>query len=115
MIDQFFITQDLSFECKRNILIKAKSFAYNWWVDILDCSKSITRKKIEMSFDEILNKFVINSHFVIKICSIDYNTEQPYLEIGFCTMSDPSYYLWLCLDLKHLPYFINHYDLKLRK
>lgn len=108
----FYSTRNLDFETKIKILNEAKAMAYYWRVDELDCNVSFFRRKIEMSFEDIMKKFKNNSHFVIIVRPIDFVTEKPYLEIGFCLLQPHDYYLWLYLDLKHLPYFINTYDLK---
>lgn len=94
-------THDLTIEQKVDILHRAKAVCYNWWVDILDCSKSFHRQKIEMSFEEIMAKFDDRSFFVI----IHRTFHENYLEIGFSTMDTPDYFLWMMLDPKYIPEF----------
>lgn len=104
MSHKFYDTSGLSLEEKLAILDGAKEKADRWWVDILDCSVSIRRQKIEMSYEEIKNKLANDSHFVI----IHRNNSpvEDHLEIGFSTMgAEPNYYLWIYLDVKYIPEF----------
>lgn len=111
MRDTFYKVHNLSFVRRRNILKKAKSLAYDWRVDFRSYETKYIRKKVEMSFEDIMKKFNKDCHFVIIARDRDIMTNEPYLEIAFCTLTEPEYYLWLYLDLSHLTYFINTYDL----
>ena len=110
MQDIFYDTIKLTLKQKNNLLIEAKKLSYEWWVEILDCTKSFHRKKIEMLFDEILIKLTNKSHFVI----IHRKINEEMLEIGFSTMEDPSYFLWIYCHIEHLKYFIEKYNLNER-
>jgi hypothetical protein len=112
MNDIFFDTRNFSYIKKRNILMTAKSLCYDWWVDIKGNETKYYRKKIEMSFSEVMKKFNPDCHFSIIHRWIDFTTQKPYLEIGFCTLTEPEYFLCLYLDESHLPYFIKTYNLK---
>lgn len=105
MSHQHFATRKLSLKQKLDLLRRAVEKCDHWWVDILDCSKSFCRQKIEMSFEEILKKLDNRSHF----CIIHRNLPpiKDYLEIGFSTMNAlrPDYFLWIILDIKHLEEF----------
>lgn len=63
--DIFYDHAHLSNKQKIELFYDAKEQSYEWWVDILDCEKSIARQKIEMSFEDIIKKFGKGSHFVI--------------------------------------------------
>jgi hypothetical protein len=89
---------NLTFEEKKQLLLRAKAVCQNWWVDILDCAKSYSRQEIEMSFEEILGKFNKDCHFAVVHRHLP--PVENYLEIGFSTFADPSYFLW-----KYLPEF----------
>lgn len=95
-------TNSLSIDQKRNILLLAKEKCYEWRVDILDCSVSFFRQKIDMSFDEIMGKFNDSCFF-----SVIHRNFPPdnYLEIGFSTMRTPEYFLWIYLDIEHIEKF----------
>lgn len=92
----FFPTQLLTLEQKRDILRNAKERCREWWADVLDCSKSFRRQRIDASFEDMMARLDERSHFVIihrNSCGDD------YLEVGFSTMaSGPDYFLWIILD-----------------
>jgi len=91
----------------------AHSKCYKWWVDD---QPSWTRRKIDMSIDEVI-KFLYNHkiHFSI-IHRRGYDNRDWHLEIGFCTLArkdkNGDIFLWIELDEKYLPYFIETYKLK---
>ena len=104
---QFYNTNDLSLSEKRVILREAKEKCFKWWVDDLP---GMARRKIEMSFKDILKKLDSSCHFVI-IHRKGYS-DPWFLEIGFTTMKEKTYYLWICCDEEHIPFFIKKYKLK---
>ncbi len=108
--DIFYSTEKLSFEQRRQVLLDAKEKCYKWHVDILDCKVSWARQYIDMSFEDIMQKFNNSAHFVI-INRKGYKEEEFNLEIGFSTMIDPSYYLWIHLKESEIDYFIEKYKL----
>ena len=92
----FYTTEYLSFATKVEIINTAFTKNTKWWVDILDCNKSFSRKEIKMSFQEIMYKFNENCCFKV-IHRRGY--EIPfYGEIIFSTKNDPSYFLWIRLN-----------------
>lgn len=92
--------QHLTIEQRRKICALAKEECRRWWVDKLDCSVSIARQLVEMSFEDIMAKLDERCHFVI----IHRNTwGDDYLEIGFSTIGkEPAYFLWIILDPEYL-------------
>lgn len=96
-------TLNLTLEQKTDILRRAKEVCDYWWVDILDCSKSWRRQKIDMSFEEIMLKYD-GSH--LSIIHRDLPPEN-HLEIGFRIGEPlgPDYFLWIILDPKYIPEF----------
>ena len=118
----FYTSKSLGLKKKKAILEDAYQKCYEWWVDELDCSISYTRRKIEMSFVEIMKMLDKKSHFVIihrrGFTPEDQNNIQDpyrwYLEIGFCTMvPEVNHYLWIQCEQDLLPYFIEKYKLKI--
>ena len=109
--DIFYINNKLSIKQKKQLLIEAKNLSYNWWVDILDCNKSILREKINMPFDEIMSKFDNSCHFTI----IHRKFFENKLEIGFCTLKSPDHFLWIECKPNKIKHFISKYNLKEQK
>lgn len=111
--DTFFITNKFDLETKKQILVDSKELATNWWVDILDIEKSFTRTKIEMSFEDILDKLDNKSHFVL-IHRKGYSGDEDdfYGEVGFSTMNYPSYFLWIYLNVDDFYKIVEKYKLK---
>jgi len=98
----------------------AYSKCYNWWVDNQPGWK---REQINISLDKILEYLYTEKiHFTIihRRGYESFNTKDSFnkwhLEIGFCTMSrkhqDGDLFLWIELDEKYIPYFIETYKLK---
>jgi len=109
--DIFYDTDNLSFPDRVQILYEAKQLCHNWRVDILDCSKSLARQKIDIPFDEILSKFDEDAHFVIIHRKLFY-LEEYHVEIGFRAKGGIDYFLWIYLDEKYIDHFVNKYNLK---
>lgn len=102
MISVFYPTDHLSLDESRAILLLAKEKCRRWWVDKLDCSESLCRQKVEVSFDEIMQKFDSTCLFNV----IHRNNIEDYLEVGFCTVgSVVDHFLWIIIDPIHIPEF----------
>jgi hypothetical protein len=120
--DVFYKVDKLSLSKKIEIMNYAKSICFKWWVDKLDCSVSISRQKIDMSFDEIIEKFTNKCHFVIihrrgdtkwKDKDKDNLYDEWCGEIGFCTMGlGIDYYLWIYITEEQLENLINKFNLE---
>jgi hypothetical protein len=100
--DIFYNTRELSIEQKIDILKYAYEICDRWHVDTLDCNISWARQEIEMPFDEILQKLSPISHFTFihrrgfrNSKGEPVNDNEYVIEIGFCTMKDPEYFLWI--------------------
>lgn len=93
----------LTLEEKRSICYQAKEKCDRWWVDILDCSKSWHRERVDMSFEDIMAKLDHKCHFVIIHRDLE---PENYLEVGFSTLNTgPDYFLWIHLYVKYLDEF----------
>lgn len=120
--DIFYNTESLSLEDKKTILEDAKAMAYHWWVDILDCNVSMARQKINMDWNDIVLKLDNRCFFSIiyRKGYEDQRSDKKWfinhwcLEIGFCTMKSPEYYLWILVDEKEVDSFIKKWNLKER-
>jgi hypothetical protein len=99
--DIFYDVYSLDFETKKEIINWSFKNKKYWSVDKLDCSVSFARKKVEMSFEDILNKFNNSSHFIVihRRGYVD-RKEDWKLEIGFRTMESPDYFLFIWCDEK---------------
>lgn len=107
MNDIFYNTTQLSLSEKVMIIRDAFDSKSYWWVDILDCSISFSRQKIDMPFEEIMSKFHNKAHFVV----IHRNGVEEIGEIGFCTFTNPEYFLWIHLSVQNLNVLIEKYKL----
>jgi hypothetical protein len=63
-------------------------------MDVLDCNESFCRKKIEVSFQDAVRKYDGSPLTVI----MRHDRGSDYLEIGFSTMTTPSFYLWVIVS-----------------
>ncbi len=107
----FYNHTHMSLEQKVELMREAKELAYEWWVDILDCSVSWARQRVEMKFDEILKKFDNECHFFFIHRRGFLKDEDDFIETGYRTMTDPDYFLWINMKLEKLPYFVKKYNL----
>lgn len=116
------INGDVSPHIWEDICRDAKDKCYHWHVDHLP---GFAREAIHMDFDEILKYLYTEKiHFVI-IHRRGYRNPSN-LEIGFSTLSlskilpttkidvKGSLFLWINVDEKHIPYFIEKYKLEHR-
>lgn len=101
-------TDHLSLHQKKAICRLAHPKCTNWWADMLDCSKSVRREEIDVSFDEIMEKLDEDAYFTI----IHRNSShENHLEIGFRTGGlGPDYFLWMILDPEHIDDFTTKLD-----
>lgn len=121
---------DISPHIQEEILRDAKDKCYHWHIDHLP---TWARERIDMPFDEVLKYLYQESiHFVIihrrGYSPRDENDEwnKWYLEIGFSTLARTTklpttkidikgdLFLWINLDEKYIPYFVEKYNLEKR-
>ena len=93
-----FDTNDLPSDRIREIIHRAKKLCTNWQVEILDCTKSFARQKIDMSFEEFMEtKFRDEKRFFTVIHRNGFGED--HLEVCFSTMGlGPDYFLYLTVD-----------------
>lgn len=96
-----FKANGLTLDEKVKILNDSYNMCFTHWVDKLDCKESFLRQCIDMSFEEVMQKFDDSCIFTL-LHRIAF-TEQEHIEVGFCTL-DPtvSYYLWIQVSMEHL-------------
>jgi len=107
----FYRTRDLTIGDKIQLIEFAKTLSERWWLDILK-SGSYRRERIDMGFDEIINKFNNTCHFVV-ILRKDPADNSTYGEIGFSTITEsPEYFLFIHLKTKEFFKVINKFNLR---
>ena len=111
----FYNTSGLSMAEKTALLIDCKDVSYEWWADMLDCSVSMSRKRIDCSFEDILKRLKENTHFVVigrGTWGSPIGEDREHFEIGFRTMdSDVDYFLFIEVDSENMPPIIDKYSL----
>jgi len=110
-MDIFYNTQELSLEKKIALLDDCKAVCFLWWVDKLDCSVSFCRERIEMTYEEIIQKLTNKSHFVVIDRKHWLSDEKKHFEIGFCTMANIEYFLFIHVEDKMICPIIEKYGL----
>lgn len=107
-MSMFFNIRDLSLTDKQILLNQAYEKSSSFWVDHLDCSKSWSRVKVDMTYEEVLTKLEASSHFTV-ILRNNPNGEV-YGEVGF--VSNDSYYLWIILPEDKFMQLVGDWKLK---
>lgn len=128
MQDKFYNIDKLELNEIHEILRESKKHSFEWWVDKLDCSEDISRKKVDMSFEDAMKKAndksiysFIHRYNNMMIGNSYYDSEEvdifgrprEYLEVGYRTMDKIDYFLWIYVTIDKKGYFLNKYDLKL--
>jgi len=110
--DIFYQIDKLPLEQGMQLLRGAKELAYEWWTDILDCSVSYARQRVEMEFEEALKKVTENT-FLFFIHRRGYDNWKWHLELGYRTMtSTPDYFLWIRVDEEKIEQLVEKYNLE---
>ena len=112
MRDIFYNTRELSLAQKTAILKDCKEICFRWWTDKLDCSISWARQIIDMTFEEIMNKFNDEAHFVVVDRVFWPIDENKHFEIAFRSMTAIDYFLWLWVEDEKMQMIIQKYNLK---
>ena len=111
-MDTFYNTRELSLEQKIALIKDCKEICFHWWTDILDCSVSFARQRIDMTFEEIMTKFNNKAHFVVIDRFYHMLDEKKHFEIGFSTMVGIEYFLFIWVEDEKMPMIIEKYNLK---
>jgi hypothetical protein len=109
--DIFYNLHGVPLERRIQLMERARSSAYELWVDKLDCRESWCRQLTGMSFEDVMKKFDMSCHTV----AIHRRAHRPadvYGEIGFCTMgAEPNYYLFMYVTSQSLIEIVNGFRL----
>jgi len=98
----------------RAFLEDCVSKSYKTRCDELDCSKSFSRVNTEKTLNEILgmiseSRFV---HCVFIIRNPIFKYEKQDIEAGLRLTNGIDYFIWINIEINHLDYFTNKYELK---
>lgn len=125
--DIFYNIGSLELDQIKELLKEAYVMCDKWSVDELNCSKSWSRQKINMSFEEVMKKanddtfyIFIHRFNLMMYGNSAYDGEdkdimgrrRQYLEIGFRTMTSIDYFLWIHVPVKKKEYFLDKYNLE---
>ena len=111
-MDIFYNTQELTLAQKIALIKDCMAICFNWWADKLDCSVSLARQRIDFTFDEIMEKFNNDAHFVVVDRKFHMTFEKKHFEIVFRTMTGISYFLWIQVEDEKMQVIIEKYNLK---
>jgi len=114
--DDHYDTLNIEYEKFKKLLLDAKDLSYEWSMDVLDCKKSWAREKINISFEDAMEKFDKNcfKFFVYRKGYVDSigDGESWLLEMGFRTFTTgASYFMWIHCTDKNLPFFMAKYGI----
>jgi hypothetical protein len=107
----FYSVNDLDLKIKTSIIEDSIDACYEYHIDILDCSKSWARQRSDLTLNEIKEKLTDDCHFVF-IERENYFTKEKHGEVGFSTLKDPSYFLFIYMDVNELNKLKDKYNLK---
>lgn len=109
--DIFYDIRTLPLEDKVKIIQDAKDACREWWVDELNCSISWSRRRIKMSYEDVMKKYDQKCHTVV-ILRRGSDPDQYYGEVGFTTMKGVDHFLWVILDVDKLMEIVDKHKLK---
>jgi len=112
----FYKTHNCDINIFKDIIHDAYDVCYDWWVDILDCSTSFARQKIEMPLNDVLK--MIDDRTLFTVIHRKGYKDNPmwkwHGEIGFRTMSNSAdHFLWICIEEPELEKLVNKYKLEM--
>lgn len=88
---------NLTFEEKIKLMREAQELSFNWWVDVLDCSKSFARVRMDIAFEDALALARPDTLFTVIQREPVIKGDKEYFEFGFRTTQSPDYFLWICV------------------
>lgn len=104
-----FFDINLNHEQTISLFNESKEVCEHWWFDILDCTKSIQRQRVDISFENALKYYTDKDIPSLILRRFDFNE---YFEVGFHTLGDPGYFLWIIVSLKKMKSLIKKYKLR---
>ena len=116
LYDIFYDVKRLPLETKKEILKWAYERSYNFHVDVLRGTKP--RQTTNMDFEEGMMYFSDDSHFVViyrrgyESWNTKDNLYKWHLEVGFRTMKDADYFMFIECDEKYVQECVEKFNLK---
>jgi len=107
----FYKVSHLDLKTKNSIIQDSIDVCNEYQIDILDCNVSWARQRSDLTLDEIMEKLNDDCHFVF-IEREDYFSKEKHGEVGFSTLKDPSYFLFIFMDIQELNKLKDKYNLK---
>ena len=120
--DVFYELPNDTLENKINVINWAKKNSFDWCVDILNCNISWVRKRIEMSWEDILEKFNDDCFFriIYRKGYVNWKNNKNYtdtwcLNIVFRTTSinNEEYFLWILCKEEFVEKIVKKFKLKI--
>ena len=116
--DIFYAINKLKLSSIKQCLKDAEALSYHCRVDILDCNKSLSRKRTDLTFKDAL-KMCRRKTLYVFIHRRGYEAWKgddfnPWrLEVGFRSMTTPDYFLWINCTEDKIPALVEKYNLNL--
>ena len=113
MMDDLYELSKLDMDIIKKILKEANKMAFDAHVDKLDCSISFARQRTDIKPEDAIDTLLTRNCHIVFIKRLF--ADEPYFEIGFSTLSDISYFLFLSLKDADGEKLIEKYDIQKRK
>lgn len=98
----------------REFFKNAMMLSYDTHVEVLNCNISFGRQKCTTkTIHDMLNDARLTHHKVCIDRSVQHDVAK-YGEIGYSTMGDPSYFLYIFVTLENLQYLVDKYKLEMK-
>ena len=113
MRDVFYNTKNLTLDQMREILEQARIDSGRW--EVHEKNEHYARIPSSKTFGEMMDMLDEKCHSFIVERNITFGEEEPYLEIGFCTMGKPfpgDYFLFIVVPSEKLDHYLKKYDRK---
>lgn len=98
----------------REFFKTAIMLSYDTHIDVLDCNISFRRQNCTTkTIIDMLNDVRLANHNVCVDRSVQHEGSN-YGEIGYCTMGNPNYFLYIFVTLENLQCLVDKYNLEMK-
>lgn len=108
MPNTFYSVSKLTLAQKAEIMREAHRYCIEWHADLLDCNISWSRIQQDVTFDYIMSQLTDTCHTVV----IHRKYPMDHGEVGFGTLGDPGWFLFITLDTPEFLELISKFKLK---